>query len=996
MYKTTLIRIFAVQLLLIMLLPAAHAQYAGWQHSGSLAILTTPEGANLPATARETGFPVLIRLNRETFDFSQAQAGGADLRFATSAGETLPYQIEEWNPVTGTASLWVRLPEIRGNSIQEIRMFWGRPDAVSESAGGAVFNAANGYLSVLHLGEGEKGLTDETGKLSPTNSGTTTTNGIIGKARHFEAQKGIQCGEQITGYPTGSAPHSSSAWFRANGLNAIVLGWGNEHSQGKVTMRVASPPQVHMECYFSGADVRTSTPLPMGEWVHAVHTYENGESRIYINGRLDGVAKRTNAPLAIKEPARMWLGGWYNDYHFAGDIDEVRVAGVVRSADWVRLEYENQKPLQTLVGTLAPAGEEFSVTPAIVQMDEGGSVTVTARAGGARKVSWTLLRGGQETVVAVDRYHYTLAAGRVTGDTTCQLRFKAVFAGGVRVLDIPVTIRETIPEPEFTLRAPARWNGRDTIEVVPEIRNLAALKAAGADQLHSEWSVTGGAVIATTNQDRLLLERAQFSGPMTVRATLSNGGAERVASAEILVTEPAQDPWITRVPGMEEQPVDGQFYARDDKNVGTLYYNGKWPDAADSVFLKVYANDQLIQTQTLPRTVANYFALSAPLRPGLIQYRVEFGSVTAGQAKVLRSVTNLVCGDAFLIDGQSNALATDTGEKSSAETNKWIRSYGGRGEDGNDGPQNRWCSPVWKAQNGELVELGYWGMELARRLVASRQIPVFIVNAAVGGTRIDQHQRQSENPTDPATIYGRMLWRIQQAKLTHGIRAVIWHQGENDQGSDGPTGGYGWETYQRYFVAMSADWKRDFPNLGHYYIFQIWPNSCSMGNSHGDMLREVQRTLPRLYSHMDILSTLGVRPPGGCHYPLIGWAEFARMLQPLIERDFHGQVPTAPITAPNLRQARYVGNARDTIALEFDQPVVWQEALVNQFYLDGQEGQVSAGSVAGNVLTLQLKSAATAREITYLHEMKWSQDHLLLGANGIAALSFCAVPLATP
>jgi hypothetical protein len=27
----------------------AFAQYPGWQHSGSLYILTTPEGANLPA-----------------------------------------------------------------------------------------------------------------------------------------------------------------------------------------------------------------------------------------------------------------------------------------------------------------------------------------------------------------------------------------------------------------------------------------------------------------------------------------------------------------------------------------------------------------------------------------------------------------------------------------------------------------------------------------------------------------------------------------------------------------------------------------------------------------------------------------------------------------------------------------------------------------------------------------------------------------------------------
>ena len=40
------------------------------------------------------------------------------------------------------------------------------------------------------------------------------------------------------------------------------------------------------------------------------------------------------------------------------------------------------------------------------------------------------------------------------------------------------------------------------------------------------------------------------------------------------------------------------------------------------------------------------------------------------------------------------------------------------------------------------------------------------------------------------SIYGRLLWRVREAKLTHGIHGILWHQGENDQGADGPTGGF--------------------------------------------------------------------------------------------------------------------------------------------------------------------------------------------------------------
>ena len=83
-----------------------------------------------------------------------------------------------------------------------------------------------------------------------------------------------------------------------------------------------------------------------------------------------------------------------------------------------------------------------------------------------------------------------------------------------------------------------------------------------------------------------------------------------------------------------------------------------------------------------------------------------------------------------------------------------------------------------------------------------------------------------------------------------------------------------------------------------YCVFQIWPNSCSMGGRQGSagMLRKKPRTLPELFSNMSVLSTLGVRPPGGCHFPLVGWAEFARLVQLVIERDHHGKVPTASVT----------------------------------------------------------------------------------------------------
>lgn len=85
--------------------PPAFAQYPGWEHEGSLCILTTPEGANVPASATEENFPLLVRLSKETFDFTQAKAKGEDIRFSAE-GKPLVDQVEEWDAAKGAASIW--------------------------------------------------------------------------------------------------------------------------------------------------------------------------------------------------------------------------------------------------------------------------------------------------------------------------------------------------------------------------------------------------------------------------------------------------------------------------------------------------------------------------------------------------------------------------------------------------------------------------------------------------------------------------------------------------------------------------------------------------------------------------------------------------------------------------------------------------------------------------------------------------------------------------
>ncbi len=960
--------------------------------SGVLWINTTPDGADLPASASLEGFPLLVRLRGEWFDFAKARPDGADLQFVSADGKLLASQIEEWNPGEGTASIWVRIPLIKGNERQPITLRWGGGQA-APPASEAVFDGSNGFAVVTHMTADAK---DETGALALKDTGTTDIDGVIGRARRLVGGVGITGGNDIMTLPQEASPSSTQAWVRAHKTNGRIVAWGREQGQGKIVMQFRSPPHIGTDCWFSDGNAESKSRLPMDEWIHVVHTYVPGDAKIYVNGKLDSGPPVRSGPLAIKTPSYFRVGGHRDAYDFVGDIDEVRISNVTRSADWIRMEYEIQKPTQTAVGHLVQPGSTFSVSPERLSVDEGRTATVTVKAGGAEKLVWNVKRDGKETTLATDRLSLPFDAGRVTGDATCSLVVKAVYPGRVQTLEIPVAIRDSIPDPAFTLKAPASWDGRSPLEMLPVVSNQAALDAAGHGTWRAVYVIDGVGVASNADRKRLHLTRAHKSGDLRITATVDNGGTPVTQSAVIAVTLPAKDPWVTRTPAADEKPTDHQFYARGPNNEGLLHYNGTLDAPADSVFVTLTADGKKPVRQVKKLGADRSYQFAVPLEAGLVTYTVEFGSITGGQEKILHTVTDIVCGDAYVFDGQSNTVATDWGKENYEFTSPWVRSFGSASTNPKDARTELWGSASGRGTGGKL-EIGLWGMELGRRLVENHKVPICIINGAVGGTRIDQHQRDPADPENAATIYGRLLWRVRQAKLTHGIRGMFWHQGENDQGADGPTGKFGWETYRQYFIDMASGWREDYPNFQHIYVFQIWPKACGMGIDGSDnKLREVQRNLPTAIANLHVMSTLGIDPPGGCHYPLAGYAEIARLICPLVERDVYGVSPKGSITPPNLLGASYADEKKDRIVLEFDQPVAWDNALASQFYLDGASGAVALGSVDGTKLLLQLTSPSAATRITYLDSKSWSQKTLLRGTNGIAALTFCDVTIAAP
>jgi len=993
--------------------------YSEWGHSGSMYIITTSEGADLPATAVERDFPLLVRLCRDFFDFSQAKPRGEDIRFS-AAGKPLTYQIESWDAAGGNADVWVRIPTIKGNDQQAIKMHWGNAKANSESDGEKVFGTKEGFAGVWHLGDNlEDATSNNLNGFDKPDKPTTNTAGIIGDAQEFGVNKnivirppGTKPDRRVTCMPSGNADRTMSAWVNPtsfegrNWASASIGGWGEPLPGQKphmglsyMTMTGRGQPRFHLY----GFDPRCATMLPRNEWSHIALSISQNRVRFYVDGVLDRTidnnARAVSKLGTLKTPAStpVDLGDHGNGRGpFNGALDEVRFESIARSDNWLKLCFENQKPLQSLVGPLVQDGNLFSVSQSSLTMKEGASVALTAEAGGARKTFWVLKDGGREQILAVDRLNYNFNAGRVAGDKTVELQFKAVFASGMKTKTLRIAIQEDIPDPAYTLNVPKNWNGRDELEISPSIINLAEMKSKGADDLNYFWTVSGMATISKTEAGKLVLKRAQNSGVLTVNLALDNGGAALSQAARITVTEPKQDIWVARVPSAHEKPVDNQFYARDDNNQGTLHYRGTLKEMADFVFLRIYAGDKLIDTQRQKVGADGEYALSTSLKVGLVKYRIEFGTQRGHTETVIDTATNLVCGDVFIIQGQSNAEAWTDDRVVHPYRSDWLRSFGTPTTNKEKARDVVWGNALSfnGGKNHHHLQIGYWGVELGKMLIEKHKVPICIINGAQGGTRVDQHQRNEADPTDVNTIYGRLLWRLQQAKLTHGVRAVLWHQGENDQGVSGKTGTFGWVNYQDYFIQMAAAWKQDYPNIKHYYIHQIWPGSCGSRSVENDRLREKQRRLPQQFSNMSVMSTLGIRPGAGCHFSAEGYTVMARQIFPLVNKYNYGVKSKVSVTAPNIQSVSYSSAKKDEIRLVFDQDVKWDDEVAGRFYLDGVAAEVIALGGTGNTMTLKLAGPSTAKNLTYIKGGTWKQEEAIIwGSNNIAALTFCEVPI---
>ncbi|MFO0985115.1 MAG: sialate O-acetylesterase [Planctomycetota bacterium] len=434
-------------------------------------------------------------------------------------------------------------------------------------------------------------------------------------------------------------------------------------------------------------------------------------------------------------------------------------------------------------------------------------------------------------------------------------------------------------------------------------------------------------------------------------------------------------------------PGDGQVLQRDASDLATVAITGTVHTGGYSALLLETLRDgvawkSVARPLTYDAAGAAPFTIADTIDAGLVHYDLRLSLVANDERVLVAASDNLVCGDCYLLNGQSNTVAADyhgehLGNQSQSE---WIRSFGSAVVAADVAFDRN-----WNEADGESLyahgSVGAWGLRMAALLVQQYQVPVGLINGAVGGTSITQHQRNDLDPADLTTIYGRLLYRASAAGLSTTARAMLWYQGESD--------GEESDRYQLDWQTLHGSWALDYPALERIYVFQI-RKGCGVTFAG---VREVLRQLEDRYQDVTVMSTDAAPTHDGCHYYYAGYRELGDRIARVVARDLYGSTDTQNIDPPNIATARFGSPAHDQIVLTFrdaDDTLVWDAGTEAYVLLDDGVAATSA-QVSGNTVTLQLASPSTTTHVAldgHPFDGPW-----LKNARGVGALSFFGVPV---
>ena len=341
--------------------------YSQWRYSSRIYFNTTTFGANVANNV--DNFPYLVRLNDNNFHFYNATWDGSDIRFSDPNGTQLNFDIEYWDASTRNAAIWVKVPRVSGNSVDDyINIHYGRYSTINRSNPTGVWDSScvgTWYLGEYPLGDSSGVILDVSGH---GHNGTPSSgmnfshlvNGQVGKAIRFDGSSNYINTGAFDVYATAGSNNglAMEAWIKADafddaGGDSRILAKslpGTEDSKNYWmlgTIKDGSNIRLKFALKAGGSTstlTATAGTLTTGTWIHIAATYDGSYMKLYKDGVLVGALAKTGT-IGTNDTVPVWIGSnpYGNNKPFKGIIDGAKVYNASRSADWIKLAYENQR-----------------------------------------------------------------------------------------------------------------------------------------------------------------------------------------------------------------------------------------------------------------------------------------------------------------------------------------------------------------------------------------------------------------------------------------------------------------------------------------------------------------------------------------------------------------------------------------------------------------------------------------------------------------------------
>lgn len=464
-------------------------------------------------------------------------------------------------------------------------------------------------------------------------------------------------------------------------------------------------------------------------------------------------------------------------------------------------------------------------------------------------------------------------------------------------------------------------------------------------------------------------------------------------------------------------PQNLQIFPRNNKNEAVVSIAGKIETVDYSTLsLLVFRNNSVIKyyrnALNFTGNVAN-FSFTHTIKAELANYNFKLYAIKGTDSLIVTSRDNIVAGDTYLINGQSNAASWGVSNNfpNSDYRNDFCRTFG-QTKGGNSFITE--SDTTWALSNNGKPYVGVWGIELQKLIVEKYGIPVCFINEAISGSSIFEHtNRDAINPSNISNVYGRLLYRAKKSGHFDNLKGFFFWQGEAEA-IDKPN------VWKPEFEKLYNFWKTDYPSLGKFYIFQI--NITPFPFSEAADLRDYQRQIKKNFPKTEVISTIGNSGYDGAHYTVDGYKKIASDVFKLVSRDFYGSTDTLQTTPPNIQNAYYSTVAKDEITLLFEdsQKMVWtpdstykqddgtprKYFMKDYIYLNNATDKIISGRSENNKIILKTSGFTGNQTLTYLppyYPLNYPIDlrgifggPFLKNQRGISAFSFNKQAIADP